>query len=237
MGRLVKLQLRNVFKSKYFYVCLVLSILMSVALTYLSSLIFHDVNTKAMPQIMDILNSEVTVISIVFLVLLSCFDFNEGTTKNIIARGYTRTQLLFSKYIVAIISLFTMIIVMILLALIVFSGNGMGYESIMSMKIVNNIFDILAHIVFFVTLAFLLEKHSSAIIACLLVPNILPLIFTLIDSNFRINISKMWLDGVSNKFLENPTWTQCGWTILFYLIYIAIFIIIGLQILNRKEIK
>ena len=237
MSRLIKLQMRNVLKSKFFYVCLILSILNNVAFTFIFGLFLGGDKPLAMAEIMSMFKSELSVISVVFLVLFACFDFNEGTTKNIIGRGYSRTQLLLSKYIVGLISIFFMIFIMTVLCFIFYTANGIGFQNVMILKLINNVFDITAHVIFFVTIAFLLEKHSSAIIACILVPNMLPLLFLLIESNYKIKISKLWLDGVSTKFLSQPNWGTLGWTILFYSIYIIIFILIGVSATKRKEIK
>ena len=94
MNRLIKLQFRNLFHSKLFYVCMGLTLVLNLGLDF----IVKGAGTiKVLPQITSFLSSELSIISIIFVALFSCLDFNEGTTKNIIARGYTRTQFLLSK--------------------------------------------------------------------------------------------------------------------------------------------
>ena len=236
MNRLLKLQVRNLFHSKLFYICLILSLFMSTILSFLSSLITHG-NIKPMPEIVSFLSSEIGIVTTIFVVLFTCAEFNEDTVKNIIGRGYTRAQFLFSKYLISLLGLFVIYAITIVLDLVLFARNGMGYESTMPLLIINSIFSILAHSVLFVTLSFILEKNGSSIIACLFVPTVLSLLLGLLESSLKIKLSKYWLDNVAGRFLKLKTWPTLGWSILFYLIYIAIFIIIGLHLIKKKEIK
>ena len=102
MNKLIKLQLRNVFHNKLFYVCLGLMLASTSLLKFLTSSNMQTI--KVFPEIINFLSSEVGIISTIFIALFCCFDFNEGTTKNIISRGYNRNQFLFSKYIVSLLS-------------------------------------------------------------------------------------------------------------------------------------
>lgn len=191
---------------------------------------------KNASAIENFLSSEVEIVSIIFIALFSCLDFNEGTTKNIIARGYTRTQLLLTKYIATLIGLSMMYIATIVLTFILFAKNGLGYESNMLYLFINSIIGIIANTVFYVTMAFLLEKNGSAIIACLFVPNLIPMLLSLIDSKLKLSIGDYWLDSASIKFVNNPTLQNLLWSIVYYIIYIIVFIVIGTQLLNKKEI-
>ena len=53
-------------------------------------------------------NSEVSIIGMLFITIFCTFDFSEGTTKNIIGRGYSRIKLLISKYIGSFIGIITL---------------------------------------------------------------------------------------------------------------------------------
>lgn len=238
MNRLIKLQLRNVFHNKLFYVCLGLTLLMVPILTFIGSLNGADGATlKVFPQIVSFLSSEVGLMSIIFIALFCCFDFNEGTTKNIIARGYTRTELLLSKYIVSLISIFAIYIITSSVTFILFMKNGIGYESSMLYPLINNLVRIVAYTCFYATMSVILEKNGSAIIACLFVPTLVPTILKLIDSKLNVSINKLWIENVSSKFTLNPTLENLGLSVLFYVIYIVLFMIIGTQLLKKKEIK
>lgn len=238
MNKLIKLQLRNVFHNKLFYVCLGLTLLMVPILTFIGSLNGADVkNLKVFPQILSFLSSEVGLVSIIFIALFCCFDFTEGTTKNIIARGYTKTELLLSKCFVSLIGIFAIYIITSLVTSILFIKNGMGYESNMLYLLINNILRIVAYTCFYSIMSVVLEKNGSAIIACLFVPTLVPTVLNLIDSKLNLSISKLWIENVSSKFILSPTLENLVVSSLFYVIYIVLFIIIGTQLLKKKEIK
>lgn len=237
MGRLIRLQLRNIFQGKLLYICLLLAILLGPIVTFLLELAFSDtgLKTTVFDQILSLLS--IGIVETIFIALVSCNDFSEGTTKNIIGRGYTRTQLIFSKYIAIFISLMFMYLINILVTFLLLSKNGIGYESIMSYELINSFVGIIAFIVFYTTMAFILEKNGSAILACLFVPQIISTILMVIDSVTHVEVSKYWIDHGSEVFLDKPTLGNLGLSILYYVIYIVIFIIIGIQVLKRKEIK
>ncbi|MBR2678923.1 MAG: ABC transporter permease [Bacilli bacterium] len=231
MNRLIKLQIRNLLRNKLFYVCLALTLITPIAN------LFFAKTDPVMVSFIGFIKGELGLISTIFIAIFCCYDYNEGTTKNIIARGYTKAQLFFSKYIVSLIGLFAMYLIVFIVTFVLFIKNGMGYESNMLYIIINSMFKIFAESAFFVTLAFLLEKNTSAIIACLFVPNIFPLLLSLVKTKLNIDLAKYWLDNISDKFSANPTLGNLNWTILFYSLYVIVFLFIGTRILKRKEIK
>ena len=238
MKRLIKLQLRNVYHSKLFYVCLGLTLILPMLTVFINKLNIPGIKAdKVFPEIIGFLSDELSIISIVFVALFCCFDFNEKTTKNIIARGYTKTKLLFSKYIVSLIALFSMYIMTSLLIFILFFNKGIGFDENTILLLLNNIIKIIALTIFFATLSFLLEKNGSAIIACIFIPNIVPLLLGAIDSYLKLNTTNFWITNLSNTFIKNPTLSNFGLSSLYYLIYIVVIIFIGIELLKKKEIK
>lgn len=238
MSKLIKLQVRNIFKQKFYYVCLELFILMGPILNFIG--VFNTSNyetVKVLPQIVNMLSGEVSLIITIFIALFCCLDFNEGTTKNIIGRGYSRSQLLFSKYIGSLIGIFSIYLISSLVTFGLFGINGIGYERGMLYSIINSIICIVAYTIFYSTMSFILEKNGSAIIACLFAPSIIQTILSLVDSKLKLDVSKYWISNISNKFLENPTISNLNYTIIFYIIYIIVFIIIGVNFIKKKEIK
>lgn len=238
MNRLIKFQVRNMFKQKSFYVCLCLLILMGPILTFIGAFNTPNYETiKVMPQMVSLLSGEISLLSTIFIALFCCLDFNEGTTKNIIGRGYSRTQVLLSKYIVSLIGLFSVYIISFTVFFFLFGVNGLGFESAMIYSIINSIFRIIAYTIFFSTISFILEKNGSAIIACLFAPSIIQTLLSLIDSKLKIDISKYWITNVSNEFLSDSSLTNLNYSIIFYIIYVMIFVILGVYVAKKKEIK
>lgn len=237
MSRLIKLQIRNVFYNKMFYVCLGLTLLMSPILTFIISLNMPSTTIKVFPEIISFMAVDSGLISAIFIALFFCFDFSEGTTKNIIARGYTRTQLLISKYVASFVGVAAMHLASCLLIFILFINNGLGYEDGMIYSLINSILYAITYLFFYGTMSFLLEKNGSAIVACIFVPSIIPAVLGLIDTYFKINIAKFWIDNLSNKLIEKPSLANLGLPVTFYIIYIIAFIAAGIYLSKRKEIK
>ena len=82
MKRLLKLQFRNVFHNKLFYVCLGLSLLLGPVLSIVLSLTLSNmfqtgngIDQKVLPQIISFLGSELGLVSIIYIALFSCLDF------------------------------------------------------------------------------------------------------------------------------------------------------------------
>ena len=234
MNRIIKLQFRNLFHSKLFYVCMGLTLLLNVGLSFLEP---GASTTKVLPQITSFMSSELSIISVIFVSLFSCLDFNEGTTKNIIARGYTRTQLLFSKFITILSGLLIMYLAAAILLFIMYIKNGLGYDSSFLYTLINSVVSIIAYTIFYSTISFILEKSGTSIITCLFVPNIINLVLGIIDSKLKMNISNYWIDNISNNFLKAKTLPNLTSSTIFYIIYIIIIIALGTQILKKKEIK
>ncbi len=238
MKRLVKLQLRNIFHNKSFYVCLGLIILMSPITSFITDLVMSNKEgTKVLPSIMGFLSGEVGILSKIFIALFCCFDFSNETTKNIIAKGYTRVQLLFSKYIGSFVGVFLIYIITFLVTFVLFIKNGIGYDSNMVYVFINDIFMISALIIFFSTMSFIVEKSGGAIVACLFVPTVITFALVFIDSNFKLNISNFWIDNISDKFLKTPTFENLCISIFGYLAYIVLFVVLGIKLSQMKEIK
>ncbi len=237
MGKLVRLQLRNIIHGKLIYICLALMILLGPVATFALGNAFSDIvkNTSVCNELLSVLS--VGIVETVFIVLVSCSDFNDGTTKNIIARGYTKTQLLVSKYLAIFICLIIMYIITMLFTVILLFNNGMGYTNTTNYQLINHFAGIIAFAVFYTTMAFLLEKTGAALLACIFVPDFLPTLFILLNKITHVDISKFWMEHGADLFSDKPTLGNLGWSVLYYAIYTVIFIIVGIQILKRKEIK
>ena len=238
MSKLVKLQIRNVFHSKFFYVCLILTVLLSPVASFLAEMFIAGAKiSPVFTAIVDFFSFQLDLISKIFIAIICCMDFNEGTTKNIIARGYTKTQLLFSKYIASLVGLFTMFLVVIVLSFALFIKNGLGFESNMILLLINSFIAIIAYTIMYATISFLLEKNASAIIACLFIPTVVGLVLSLLDGNLKLGVGKYWIDNVSDEFIKNPTLSNLWLPIGLYGAYIVAFILGGTSLLKNKEIK
>lgn len=238
MNKLIKFQIRNMFKQKFYYVCLFLFIFMYPILDFISAFNTTSYETiKVLPKIVELLSGGGNLLCIIFIALFCCLDFNEGTTKNIIGRGYSRIQLLLSKYIVSLIGVFSFYIISFIIIFCLFGINGLGYENIMLYSIVNSIVKIIAYTIMYSTISFILEKNGAAILGCLFIPTIIQTLLSLIDSKLHLEISKYWIDNVSMKILNNSTLSDFNYSMIVYIIYVIFFIVLGINIIKKREIK
>lgn len=238
MEKLLKFQLRNIFHNKLFYVCLLITILTDPIASFIMPLAMKTNQTIPVLQyIINYLSFEPGIVNTIFITLFFTFDFTEGTIKNIIARGYSKSRYLFSKYVSIFIGLVTVYGIISIIYFILFISNGLGYETSMLPFLIFIFFKIITYSIFYGTIAFILEKNSSAIIANLFLPNIISLVLVNLDSILKLSISDYWLENIGTKFLEKPSFNGLINPILMYFIYIVIFIFIGNYFAKSKEIK
>ena len=110
MHDLMAFQLRRLFRKTSFYICILLSVLpyLYIMLNLVVSMVtnstaFGTVNANEWFIISDIV-STVTILMAVFTSLFICEDHTNGTAKIIYSKGYSRTELFLSKYLVSTIS-------------------------------------------------------------------------------------------------------------------------------------
>jgi ABC-type transport system involved in multi-copper enzyme maturation permease subunit len=249
MKNLLKLHVRNLFHSKLFYVCLGITIL-SPILSFITELIAPNISslteeifkdgipiTKVFPEFMGFMKGGIGLVGKIFIALFCCLEFTEGTTKNIIARGYTRTQYLLSKFITTILGLFVMYLITFVITFILFIKNGLGFESNMIYQLIICIFETIAIATMFSTFSILLEKNGSAIIACLFIPTGVTLLLTVCDSYLKLNVSKYWIENISMMYSDKPIISNFWISILYYALYTVFFILLGNYLFKKKEIK
>lgn len=239
MGRLLKVYLMNIFRQKSFYICLFIDILFAVGIPLLSSLVLKAPNT--IPVANRILQGlGVGIIPLLFITIFVCSDFTDGAAKNFIARGYTRRQLLFAKFITCLIAMFVYYLVEAIIILILFSKNGLGFNSSNIIMIIGSLIAIVAAIGFYVIIANTAEKLGAAIAINILVYTLMPTVFVIIPVLLKtdINLSKYWVTSLSSFLPEK------GATIMDLLklsgitiIYLVLLFEASNLIIKRKEVK
>ena len=201
MKKLVKLQLRNLFSLKSFYVCSALMLLSPIINLVASLLLKKEFTATFIPEVSNLLSSTEIVITVV-IVLFACLDSNDGTLKNIISRGYTKKQYLLSKYLVALIATLIMYLVPIVLTFIVTIGNGMGFASKYVYYILAYLMQIGATICLYVVLSYIFEKIGPSMVACLIGPSMvgtaLPLLQLLVKTK-KLNIANFWITNIAGS--------------------------------------
>lgn len=98
MSKLIRFELHKLFRQKSFYICT--AVLLAVNLY---SIIFTYDNggrsTGLVCLSTAVCSADFTMLLGIFVALFTCDDYAGGTIRNIISRGFTRTQVYFSKLI------------------------------------------------------------------------------------------------------------------------------------------
>ena len=239
MKDLLKYQIRSLFHSKmlYFYLGF------SIAMTIIGYILLSSVTgmtkevSKVFPSIIGSIQSEPDFIGQIFIIVFVCNEFQNGTIKNIISRGYTRAQFLFSKCVGAWIGVFCMNLAYVVLSFILYGKNGIGFETNMIYSILLCFIAALSLTVFYTTIGFLLEKNIYGIMTIIFIPRVFDLLSFLVYRGTKVEIDKYWITGILPAYLENPTIGNIWLPILLLVGYAIIFYFLGCKISWKKEIK
>ena len=110
MKNLIKFEFRKLFKSCTFYICGSLAaffVTINILSTYISEVSIGEMPTGSICLSFiqtAINNSNFTLLSAIFVSIFVCADQAGKTIKTIYAKGYSRTEVYFSKYIVSLIA-------------------------------------------------------------------------------------------------------------------------------------
>lgn len=238
MKNLIKLQLRNLFHSKMLYVCTLLLFLSGPLFSFVSSFMSEDKSTYAyLPQLVNLIGSGISIVAVVFVSIFGCLDHSEGTAKNIIGRGFTRWQLLMSKYVTSLVGVFAMYLIVAIVSLPCFIPYGIGNVDNLQYILAGGVFTIFVDTIFCTTVAFIAEKTGTSIAANLVIPTFITLGLTLADANLKFNISDYWYQSFSQLMIENHNITTLYTTLIGFIAYVVIFVFIGQYFSRNKEVK
>ena len=253
MGKLIKFELRKLIKSKAFYIICAISIIF-VFITGLTLNLVNDIAKAQNLPVDDVnaytfakgaLGGTFTILIGIFIALFVCEDFSHGISKNVIAKGYSREKVLYSKYIV---SLCATLVITILTVLVGFLYGGLAFKNFST---TDNIFviylgqfiGVIAYHALFFTLAYTIRRPGFAIAINVVAPVFFTLILTFVDTglkNAKMNftVSKYWLDNVFSVFTSaNTNPDIIGQNIAFLVVYFAIGFVAGILINRKREVK
>ena len=252
MGRLVKFELSKLPRSLGFIICTVVMVVilfvnvltmwgmgelmneLAEEMGELGGLLQYDMITSVLQAAN---NASFTLIAGIVIAISVCSDFSQGTVKNIICRGYSRTQLYFSK----LISITVMSVIMYFVAIlfgflfgVAFFGFSLPADNswigILAVQFVSAI--AIAAFSFFAASVF--RKTSTSILFIIIVPTVIQVILTVIDLFAETTLSDYWISSVFA--LLSQSGAEMGRIIsslIISLIYVAAFVAAGWAI-SRK---
>ncbi len=256
MGRLMRFEWRKLLRSKYLYIILAVQVAFvligGLTTKFINELFAEDPSATGV-LIYDFVKGTlsgtfITVLAI-FIAIFACEDSSQGTDKNVLAKGYNKRQVFFSKYFVSMIATLCLGIIALLVAYV------FGLLNFRHAEITDNLFvvfsgqllGLLANHALFFSLAYSFAKIGPAIAINIVAPTGVSLLLTMGDAFLNSNntgeeqafsISRYWVDSIFGSF--TGTLATGGDLVLNYVllvIYLVAFFFIGFFIANKKEVK
>lgn len=240
MLKLFKFEFRKLFQSKSFWICTIISVLYSL-LPAISNKIWGYSRSRY-SLIIDSIPAIVCQIIIgVFIAIYVTEDDETGAIKTIYAKGFNRTKVFISKYIVSLFGTLFMIFITMLLSylfgLIYWSDNTLYQNTWFEIVCKKMIIVIAFHAVYY-AFACAFSKIIPSIIFNVLGPYITVVVLSLIESiiskalnNTNIEFTKYELSCLLlyPETISVNVYLVCS-------IYIVVFIVIGYLLNRRKEV-
>lgn len=247
MSKLVKLELRNLFRQKSFLICLLISVALIIigilASNFLNEMAKQAGETElllgvnAFDNIMGYLSG--SNLGILFAIVIAIYfglESSDGTVKNIIGTGYKRSEFFISKVICVVVMSLIFIIVSLIInyLMCLIMGIDLGVFNFSTFGCV--CLTIIALAITFSSLSFIIFKTSVNIVANICIPMLLPLVFALFDTLTKLNfkLSDFWIQNTTLLFTKS---SKLPFMIIVSICYIVVFIILGISLTKRKEIK
>ena len=257
MTALFKFEIRKLFMHKSLYICAaVLAVMafinaaMGNTATDIVSQIAVLFDGETTPDGFKIMlssayNSNYMLILGVFTAIYACGDFATQTIKNVYGRGFTRTQVFFSKYTVSLISALFLYIITLSVAFLfgsMMSEFGTPEEGYLK-YFAGQIAAVIAICTMFFSISVALKSLGGAIAVNILSSSVITTILaiidiTLADKEIDLSVSLYWINKVFadmsslyNGF-DGKRLTAC---LICSGIYVAVFLVLGWLIHRKSE--
>ena len=258
-ARLLRFEFYKFIRQKSFYICTV--ILMALAVLSMvsvkiveSSGIIPSFSVAPVVALLSNVNDTFIMLAGIFVALLVCGDFSQQTVKNIYGRGFSKTQVFFAKFGVAVFGTFIMFVlnyaVSFILGLALF--GEIELTGVIIYDIVAQFAVSLAYVSFAFMLSFAFRKTGVAIALTIVGPIIVNLVLSLVSviAKTEFSLTNYWISGILTKLSGasaelselSESMGSFGLTtgdinlcLIISLAYTAVFIAIGYYINKRKD--
>ena len=255
MGNLIKFELRKMFRQKTFYVCagvilivVVLNVLVQYLVERVSNTLFGDfggliTSSNVGSDFITLAPSMMQMIILfpIFITLFVCNDFSEGTIKNVISRGFTRSQVYFGKFVASataglIYMVWSMLIGFVTGSLIWGVGDGLGIKMLGSIGILMLL--TVAYVAFDCFIAFLFRKKAGSLAVGIAVSYVVQLICMITDAILEVKEMELRISGytITSSIQMVGTDGPSLSALIVAIIYIAVFTFGGWLIFRNKEV-
>lgn len=242
MNRLLKWEFRKLRGQKSFYICtavmialLILSALSAKAMCHANEEFAAQYNGTGMASALGAISGcSFLLIAGIFTALFVCEDYEQQTVKNIFSKGYSRSQVYFSKFIAVFIAVTVMFILVVASAFALGSlnfgiGAAGGYAWIGTLAV--QYVACMANISFSFALSGIFRKNGSSIAAVIVAPMLVNMVLGAADSflkSEKIVLARLWvasfIQDLSAMTIDNHRFIVC---LTASLLYIPLFLMIG----------
>ncbi len=249
MGKLIKFEFRKLFKAKSFFICMAICVCLVLLSGLTTKVIVENSNGEiASPSKYNLLqsaigSSSITLIAAIFTALFVCEDDSSGTIKNIYARGYSRTNVFISKYIVSLFAILIFTLVSMIAAYFFGQSNYPNETTSIPnllLVIIGQILLIIAYHSIFFAISSKVGKTGSSIAFNIVGPLFINMALTMIDAFLKLEnfkLSSYWIESLLSSLQQTSVTNQNILTcIIMGIIYSFVFICVGLFLNKKKEI-
>ena len=252
MKNLLKFEFHKLFRQKSFYICTAIMFAFSFLAVIIIEVLINNAPVDMSELITkpqscwDILlstidNSNLILISSIFIAIFICEDFSSGTIKNIYARGFSKSNVFAAKLIVvatAALIMFGVNLIFSLLVGLIFYGTG-PLDIKYIWLILSQIPLVLANTAFTFAICMISKKIGPSIAISILGIMIIGLFFSLADAALTLDsfkIADLWLDGMLAKLISPAaTAAEIERALACCVVYIVSFIVISYNINKKQE--
>ena len=251
MKKLINFEFRKLFKSKYFYIISAISVVFVLISGLTNKAIFDNLienGGTVQPYSSYLftkgaLGGTYTMFIAIFVALFATEDSASGTLKNIYAKGYTRSQVYFSKYVVSLIAVLIMSAITVVFAFGYSTpiwGNSLEITDNVLLVVVGQFLGIATYHAIFFAISTIFGKVGSAIALNIIGPMAVSLVLGLGDAFIKSENTKLtsyWVDSLFSNFTSSVSDQKMMVTgIILFIVYTGVAIFVGMNMNRKKEI-
>ncbi len=247
MKNLLRFEFRKITRQKSFYVCFGIVF----GLIFLSALLLNTLQDSATEVVFNaaefaksaLSSASFVMILGIFTALYVCDDYSNNTLKNIYARGYSRGEVYFSKYIASatvslIMAIFCMAFSFVLGAVI--GGAEIAVDSHLIGNLLAQLAVILGYHALYFAVAMFFGKVGGSVAFNLVGPSLILTVLTLVTSLLKIeslSLGNYWLDSAMESLSSGSTdGSMPVKAVVMAAVYMGILLTGGYMLNRKKEI-
>lgn len=257
MKNLLSFELHKLFRQKSLYI----GMAVLAAMTALMGVVYHAIDSiggetalgSGTLSLVGAVNGNLqmrsafsgTVLNALIIIVVSMYasmDFARGTIKNVLSRGFTRTEGYLARYLVSLLAMLILAGVQLLLSFLMgtaLGGVGTGYDGEFWCSCLLQLLCLACQTTLIYLVVTVTGKSGAAIAICIVVSMVLSLGLSLIDliPNLPFTLSAYWIDNVQVEVANGvPSGLALVRVLLTCTAYLAGGLFLGMIAAWRKEV-